>query len=57
MRVTYVFYIHFNKCINPFLNDLVKRIYKVDTSFNKQKVTMLGSRNLHFLKKGLRWGL
>ena len=47
-----MFYIHFDKCVNPFLNDLVKRIYKVDASFiNKQKVTMLGSRNLHFLKR------
>ena len=29
---------------------MVKRIYKEDALFNKQKVTMLGSQNLHFLK-------
>ena len=30
MRVKYVFHIHFNKCVNPFYNDIVKRIYNVD---------------------------
>ena len=50
IRVKYVFFIHFNKFVNPFYNDIVKRIYKVGALFNKQKVTMLGSRNLHFLK-------
>ena len=29
-----MFYIQFNKCVNPFLNDLVKRIYKVDECFS-----------------------
>ena len=44
------FYIHFNKWVNPFYNDLVKRIYKVDAKFDKQKLTILGSQNLRFLK-------
>ena len=30
MRVKYVFYIHFNKCVNRFYDDIVRRIYKVD---------------------------
>ena len=24
MTVKYMFYIHFNKCVNPFLNDLIR---------------------------------
>ena len=31
LRVKYVFYIRFNKCVNLFYNDIVKRIYKVDS--------------------------
>ena len=30
IRVKYVFYIHFNKCVTPFYNDIAKRTYKVD---------------------------
>ena len=30
MRVEYVFYIQFNKCVKSFLNDLVKSVLKVD---------------------------
>ena len=30
MRVKYVFYIHFNKCVNPFYNVIFERTYNVD---------------------------
>ena len=46
-----MFDIHFNKCVNPFLNDLVKRIYKGRCVINKTESDYVGIAKFTFPQK------